>query len=114
MCCCLKKCCCGETCNAFCWFATCLGSYYTIFCSLFGFQLCKEAYEERQKRRQEIKEEYEKLNNRDSPNIQMINESDFDEYTLQIGLPKSEPFVQRDSITNKKIYVSRLKTIREY
>ena len=44
----------------------------------------------------------------------MINESEFVQHTLEIGQPKSEPYIQRDSITNKKIYVPRLKTIQEY
>ena len=114
MCCCLQECCCGKTCNALCWFVSCVGSYYTICCSMMGFQLCKEAYEERQKRRQEREEEYRHLNRAESPNLQMINESDFVQHTLEIGLPKSEPYIQRDSITNKKIYVPRLKTIQEY
>lgn len=114
MCCCLKECCCGKTCNAFCWFVSCVGSYYTICCSLFGFQLCKEAYEERQKRRQELKEEYTHLNRAESPNLQMINESEFIQHTIEIGPPKSEPYIQQNSITNKKIYVPRLKTIQEY
>jgi len=81
---------------------------------MMGFQLCKEAYEERQKRRQELREEYEQLTRRESPNIQMINESEFIQNTIEIGLPKPESYIQRDSITNKKIYVPRLKTIREY
>ena len=110
MCCCLQECCCGKTCNAFCWFVSCLGTYYTVCCSVMGFQLCKEEYEERQKRR----EEYRELNRRESPDIQMINESEFIQNTIEIGLPKPEPYIQRDSITNKKIYVPRLKTIREY
>ena len=44
----------------------------------------------------------------------MINESEFIQNTIEIGLPKPEPYIQRDSITNKKIYVPRLKTIQEY
>ena len=59
-------------------------------------------------------EEYRHLNRAESPNLQMINESEFVQHTLEIGLPKSEPYIQRDSITNKKIYVPRLKTIQEY
>ena len=114
MCCCLQECCCGKTCNAFCWFVSCLCSYYTVCGSMMGFQLCKEAYEERQKRRRELEEEYKHLNRTESPNLQMINESEFIQNTIEIGLPNPEPYIQRDSITNKKIYVPRLKTIREY
>lgn len=114
MCCCLHECCCGKTCNAFCWFVSCLGTYYTVCCSVMGFQLCKEVYEERQKRHQELRKEYRELNSNESPDIQMINESEFVQYTMEIGLPISEPYIQRDSITNKKIYVPRLKTIQEY
>ena len=134
MCCCLESCCCGKTCNFMCWFISCIGSYYTICGSLMCFSLCKETYDERIKRRQEYKE----LSNKSPPNLEMIDESDFNRYTCNIRLPSPSPSPPPPSLplsfppsppppsppqtpnymsynfnTNKKIYIQHLKTINE-
>ena len=125
MCCCLQKCCCGKDCNFFCWFISCVCSYYTICCSMMSFQVCKEYYQEHYDK----KKEYEKVTQDqyiNEPNIQMFNESSFTEEKEELAnienlihentkLPYYNPRVYKykNNYINHKIYGPGLKTIYE-
>ena len=72
-----------KCCSYICY--TLISGYYVICCSLMGHSLCKEYYDEHMK----IRQEYDEIaTNTNPPPIEMINERDFVENTIELGNQK--------------------------
>ena len=68
----------------------CWSLYYTTFCGMFCYTLCKEEYE----RRQQIINEYNRIPEMQHPQLETILESEL-EYSIESSIGNSKEYPMR-------------------